>query len=142
MNYITCDKRKILNKIKYNYGLNESAEPLLYQYLTDSGENKIWDLQIALIDYVFKDQTLCTYQPYWKYRRSFLKLVIKIVEDINEELNGTILEDYINIINSDQASTFNEVYYFIVVFPVVYKHIFIFSYALLNKRYLNLIFLD
>lgn len=136
MSYITNDKREILNRIKCNYGLNENADQLLYQYLKESDDNKIWDLQKALIDYVVKDRTLCTYQPYWKYRRSFLKLVINIIEDINEELNETLLENYINIINSAQASTFNEDNYFMVVFPVVYQFLFT-SLVLSNKIQFN-----
>ena len=126
MNYITKHKCAILNQIKFKYGLNENAEQLLKQYFNLTDENKTWDLQQTLIEYVIKDKILCNYQPHWKYKRSFFKQIIKIVEDLNDEVNEVILENYINIINSTQASkVVDEENYFMVIFYMVLNFLFL-----------------
>lgn len=115
MNFLTTDKRILLNEIKYFYGLNENANELLQSYFTCE-ENKLWDLQEALVEHILKDSTLSTYKPYKKYERNFLRSIINIVESFNEEVNNTVFEDYITNINGQQVAG-DEEKYFLVVLP-------------------------
>ena len=117
MNFLTTDKRILLNEIKYFYGLNENANELLQSYFTCE-ENKLWDLQEALVEHILKDSTLSTYKPYKKYERNFLRSIINIVESFNEEVNNTVFEDYITNINGQQVAG-DEEKYFLVVLPKV-----------------------
>ncbi len=116
MDLITPEKQAILHKIKYFYGLNESSGELIKEFFSRE-ENKIWDLQQALVEYVLWDKTFLSFQPYRKYRRTFLKTIIEIVEKLNEEVNEKILEDYITLIN--QVQTSDEEKYFLVVLSKV-----------------------
>ncbi len=117
MEFITPDKQSLLHEIKYYYGLGECSGDLIKRFFSFE-ENKIWDLQQALIEYVLWDKILLSFPPYKKYRRTFLKTVIETVERSNNEVDGTIFEDYISLINQVQNS--NEEKYFLVVFSKVF----------------------
>jgi len=139
MNIITKEKKQILNEIKYNYGLNESSNDLLKSYYT-TGENKIWDLQEAMVEFILNDATLRKYAPYWKYRRTFLKTLISLIEDFDEEVNETFLEDYITLINSGSFVSDDQGKYFLVVFPKDIKGIEdVKSNTILIEQYANII---
>ena len=119
MNNLTNLKKNILNKIKCLYGLNENASELLQEYL--EGETcDLNQLQQVLVDFIFHDKVLNMYEPYKKYRRSFLKKIISIVENKEEEVNETLLNNYIQLINQVSETNHDEPEkYFLVIFPQV-----------------------
>jgi hypothetical protein len=120
------DKNYLLFEIRYLYGLNENAHDLvnLYFYVnqeeSDSFENELFRLQHDLVEFIFENEFLKKYQPYWKYRRSFLKNVISIIENYNQEVNEFLFESYISLINDPISTSNQELHkYFIVLFDKV-----------------------
>ena len=114
------NKQNILVKIRHLYGLNENVHDTLKAYLhVDESETQIslLDLQEALVEFVLKNTFLSSFKPYWKYRRAFLKLMISQVEELDEEVNETLFDSYIRIINGDDTN--DEEKYFINFFTKV-----------------------
>ena len=120
------DKIYLLIEIRYLYGLNENANHLISLYFdlnqenSVSVENELFRLQQDLVEFIFENEFLKKYQPYWKYRRSFLKHIISIIENYNQEVNEFLFENYINLINDPISSNNQELQkYFIVHFDRV-----------------------
>lgn len=103
------NKKSLLVEIRYLYGLNENASSVLNQYFQDSDETtSLADLQKALIEFVINNESLAKCKPNWKYRRSFYKCTISIIEALNEEVNEILFDSYISLINDSSNKNLND----------------------------------
>lgn len=120
-NYLekTDDKFSVLARIKCQYGLNENANELINSFFSESNEESIYRLQNALVEFILNDKYLRVYKPYSKYRKSFLKTVINLVEGRNHEVNEDLFNHYIEIINNKNSSSEDDNSYFVVFFDQV-----------------------
>ena len=117
------NKKSLLVEIRYLYGLNENASSVLNQYFQDSDETtSLADLQKALIEFVINNESLAKCKPNWKYRRSFYKCTISIIEALNEEVNEILFDSYISLINDSSNKNLNDANkekYFVTFFDKV-----------------------
>ena len=117
------NKKSLLVEIRYLYGLNENASSVLNQYFQDSDETtSLADLQKALIEFVINNESLAKCKPNWKYRRSFYKCTISIIEALNEEVNEIFFDSYISLINDSSNKNLNDANkekYFVTFFDKV-----------------------
>ncbi|RMZ95767.1 hypothetical protein BpHYR1_039451 [Brachionus plicatilis] len=155
------DKRNLLIDIKCLYGLNHDSSKLLVDFFES---DDVDCLQKFLIQSILKDFYLTKYQPSSKYRKSFLKKVISILESKNHEIDSEIYDSYISIINKQKSEiNFDEEKYFVCCFlkedmtkkPVIFEqflsaitcgttglHIWPACYELINFIEKNKNFLD
>jgi hypothetical protein len=121
-NLLDENKKKLLFKIRYLYGLNEQSNQYLNSFfINEQNENVLLldvdKLQEILVEFILKNRYLSSFKPYFKYRKSFLKSIINIIEKSNNEVNEKLFNDYIDLINNDnQADNKNNEKYFLVVF--------------------------
>ena len=117
------NKKSLLVEIRYLYGLNENASSVLNQYFQDSDETtSLADLQKALIEFVINNESLAKCKPNCKYRRSFYKCTISIIEALNEEVNEIFFDSYISLINDSSNKNLNDANkekYFVTFFDKV-----------------------
>lgn len=114
---LNTDKRNLLIEIKCLFGLNQDAQTHLSDYF-DSDDLDC--LQKCLIDFVLNDLYLKKYKPSSKYRKSFLKKIIVLLESKNHEIDSDIYDSYISTINEYQnGSNDDEKKYFICCFSKV-----------------------
>ena len=117
------NKKSLLVEIRYLYGLNENASSVLNQYFQDSDETtSLADLQKALIEFVINNESLAKCKPNWKYRRSFYKCTISIIEALNEEVNEILFDNYVSLINDSSNKNLNDANkekYFVTFFDKV-----------------------
>ena len=97
-------KLNLLNQIKYFYGLNSSKSiDLLNDYfnsdLISDDDSVVAALQQNLVDTILKDPHLDRFIGSRKFRQSFLKATISIVERLNVEVNQEIYEKLLTLIN-------------------------------------------
>lgn len=108
------DKRNLLIDIKCLYGLNHDSSKLLVDFFES---DDVDCLQKFLIQSILKDFYLTKYQPSSKYRKSFLKKIISILESKNHEIDSEIYDSYISIINKQKSEiNFDEEKYFVCCF--------------------------
>lgn len=102
-------KLGLLNQIKYFYGLNSSKSiDLLNDYfkidpIDEDPDPIVAALQQNLVDAILKDPHLDRFIGSRKFRQSFLKTVITIVERLNVEVNQEIYEKLLTLINESQC---------------------------------------
>lgn len=116
-NNLSEDKRELLLEIRSLYGQHERANESLKSYF--SGAQDLAELQEALLAFVVGDPVLSKHKPYWKYRQSFLKCVIGLVEHMQEEVNEALFNSYIQLISSEHESR-DEEKYFLTFFSNVF----------------------
>jgi hypothetical protein len=118
LNLLDENKIKLLFKIRYLYGLNEQFNEYLNSFFAiEQNENVLFvdidKLQDILVKFILNNKYLACFKPYFKYRKSFLKSIINIVEKSNNEVNEILFNDYINLINNKEADD-NEKYFLVV----------------------------
>lgn len=113
-------KKELLIEIKCLYGLNQDCSKVLEEYLKSEEYKELELLQSMIIDFILNDQILAKYQPNWKFRKTFLKQIISILEKNICEINSQIYDSYIDLINSSEClSTKDDQKYFVVFFSKV-----------------------
>jgi hypothetical protein len=125
MENLCSNKQILLERIKYFYGLNENCFDFLRSYFESEDQDNtsvnLENLQDIFVEYILKEKIFEVYQPYFKYRRSFLKFLIRTIEEKNAEVNETILQEYIRLINEAPTASEQEKY-FLIIFPkVIFK---------------------
>jgi hypothetical protein len=103
-NSLADNKRELLDKIKCSYGLSQNVSRLLTEYMSVEEKNAPDDdeytrLQQALISFILNDPLLLKYAPSVKYKRSFLKSIIALLERLGVEVEQVILDSYIGLIS-------------------------------------------
>lgn len=121
LNSLDDNKKNLLFKIRYVYGLNEQFDDYLKSFFEiEQTENvlllDIDKLQEILVEFILNNKYLSCFKPYFKYRKSFLKSIINLVENSNNEVNEILFNDYINLINNNQSDDKSNEKYFLVVF--------------------------
>jgi hypothetical protein len=97
-----------LNQIKVSYGLNESvSEDLLIGYFSCS-DNYDLAVQSRFVEFVLNDALLVKYPPGLKYRQNFLKKCIGVLEKSGIEVEDSLYEIYIQLINSSNSGSNTE----------------------------------
>jgi hypothetical protein len=99
------EKFRIIIDIKYLYGLNQDAEKLLEEFFHSVETDDSNHLQKCLVEFVLNDEKLTKFKPSCKYRKSFLKKIISVLEKKNEEINAEIYDSYIQVINDPECSS-------------------------------------
>lgn len=111
-------KHDLLIEIKCLYGLNQDSSKYLEEYFQNSNDCDI--LQQQIVCFILNDTFLSKYKPNWKYRKSFLKKIISILESQSYEINSQIYDNYIHIINDPECnSNKTDQKYFITYFSKV-----------------------
>lgn len=102
---LSCKKQNLLVEIKIHYGLNEDAKSQLERYFQLDADNDetIESLQECLKEFILNDPALLEFPPSRSYRSRFLKYIISYFETQNWELDESILERYISLINENQT---------------------------------------
>ena len=98
-------KRELLIEIKCSFGLNQDVSMYLEDYLRTLDTYDCDILQEHLVCFILNDTVFSKYKPNWKYRKSFLKKIISILESQNYEINPQIYDEYIQIINDPECSS-------------------------------------
>ncbi len=104
----------LLKRIKYFYGLNQKCSHLIKSYLTSSdNSDESSDLQQDLIDYILSDKLLSKYPVNKKFKQNFIKTIISQLEELNLEVNETLFQSYIQLLNDQQDET-----HFLIFYPL------------------------
>lgn len=120
----SCEKQNLLVEIKIHYGLNEDAKSLIERYFKLDDETSTDEsLQECLKEFILDDPVLLEFPPSRSYRSRFLKYIISYFETQNWELDESILERYITLINENQINQSQT--HFIVFFLKVFNFLMI-----------------
>lgn len=99
----------IIEQLKKSYGKNEDTREIVSVALkTEAFIDNLYEFQELIYIEIIDNEFFRTYEPSEKYKKLFLKTIIGLVEEINEEVHPRILESYINLINSNKT---NEKYF-------------------------------
>jgi hypothetical protein len=112
-------KSKTLLNIRYLYGLNENVnESILNSYfdLSDQDSLDAYKLQDILVELLVNNTYLAKYRPYHKYRKSFFKSIINTIEKLNNEVNESLYNEYINSMNEQSDADQKNQTYFLIIF--------------------------
>jgi hypothetical protein len=93
----------LIDQLRKTYGKNECAREILLKIFNkEKIVDNFFEFQELIYDKIINNELFRTYQPSDKYLKLFLKTIISLVEEINEEVHPAILESYINLINSNE----------------------------------------
>lgn len=105
----------LLKQIKYYYDLNQKCPDLIKSYLTSNDElDSSSDLQKDLIDYILNDKLLSKYKVNTKFKQTFIKTIISRLEELNLEVNESLFQSYIQLLNDQQDETYFLLFYSLV----------------------------
>jgi hypothetical protein len=115
VNIMTKTSLLLLKQIKYYYGLNQKCPDLIKSYLTSNDElDSSSDLQKDLIDYILNDKLLSKYKVNTKFKQTFIKTIISRLEELNLEVNESLFQSYIQLLNDQQDETYFLFFYSLV----------------------------
>jgi hypothetical protein len=115
VNIMTKTSLLLLKQIKYYYDLNQKCPDLIKSYLTSNDElDSSSDLQKDLIDYILNDKLLSKYKVNTKFKQTFIKTIISRLEELNLEVNESLFQSYIQLLNDQQDETYFLLFYSLV----------------------------
>ncbi len=115
VNIMTKTSLLLLKQIKYYYDLNQKCPDLIKSYLTSNDElDSSSDLQKDLIDYILNDKLLSKYKVNTKFKQTFIKTIISRLEELNLEVNESLFQSYIQLLNDQQDETYFLFFYSLV----------------------------
>lgn len=111
-NLESLKNKNLLVEIKFLFGLHENVDRLIDLYFENQSTDDLEKLQSKLYEFVLDDRFVRQYPPNKKYLRSFLKHIISLFETNSYELNETILDEYLSLLNENNAQEKHFILYF------------------------------
>lgn len=101
---------QLLEEIKYSYGKNEPVSESLIESFFSSNDEVVQEI---LVKTILNDAHLKRYSASRKYRLSFWKKIIDLLERRGSEVNELIYSDYLAVLNEpkDPKELFFTTYY-------------------------------